>query len=240
MQRFVNNWSTTLLAPLLAGDSELSVSAAMAAKVAACLQDPGDYLDLTISPEGAAPEIIRVTGAGTGVLEIGGRGGEGTATPGSWPAGTVIRCTVTAGFLHGLQSAPSVGGGSRSIVVISLGEITVPADAGLLVGGGYATDSSQVTLPVPDSDQVLAIDLLLYQTAESPGDPAYELQLTLPGGVVGDVQVPSATTSVTSATLTLSNITTLTFCRLLISNSGGTLQLDLAAYSPALAASIPS
>ncbi len=168
-------------------------------------------------------------------FDIGGRGGEGTATPGSWPAGTVVRCTVTAGFLHGLQSAPSVGGGSRSVVVISLGEITVPADAGLLIGGGYATDSSQVTLPVPDSDQVLAIDLLLYQTAESPGDPAYELQLTLPGGVVGDVQVPSATTSVTSATLTLSNITTLTFCRLLISNIGGTLQLDLAAYSPALA-----
>lgn len=109
MQRFVNNWSTTLLAPLLAGDSELSVSAAMAAKVAARLQDAGDYLDLTISPEGSTPEIIRVTGAGTGVLEIGGRGREGTATPSSWPAGTVVRCTATAGLLESLQSAPAVG-----------------------------------------------------------------------------------------------------------------------------------
>lgn len=70
MQRFVNNWSATLQAPLLAGDSELSVSAAMAAKVAACLQDPGDYLDLTISPEGSTPEIIRITGAGTLQLDL--------------------------------------------------------------------------------------------------------------------------------------------------------------------------
>ena len=61
MQRFVNNWSTTLLAPLLAGDSELSVSAAMAAKVAACLQDPGDYLD-KVDRSGAAVNVGMLAG----------------------------------------------------------------------------------------------------------------------------------------------------------------------------------
>lgn len=108
MQRLINNWSTTLQAPLLAADLEVSVPPALAARVQARLQGEGDFCDITVDPEGASPEIVRVTGTGTGTLLLGGRALEGTITPASWPAGTVLRCTVTAGLLERLQSG---GGG---------------------------------------------------------------------------------------------------------------------------------
>lgn len=106
MQRFLNNWSTTLQAPLLAGDPDLSVPPALAARVNARLQGPDDFCDLTIHPEGAGPEIVRITGTGPSTLIIGERGREGTTTPASWPAGTVVRCAVTAGWLESLQAQP--------------------------------------------------------------------------------------------------------------------------------------
>lgn len=226
MQRFVNNWSATLQAPLFSADLEMQLPSALAGLL---LLGSGDYYDLTVDPQGAAPEIIRATGVAGGVVTLGARELEGTAAPASWPVGTVVRCTATAGFLEEMQQQ---GGGStaRDVLVIPLGPLSVPASTGMLVGGGYSTDSSQVTLPVPADGQMLAIDLLLYQTATNPGDPLYELALQIPGGTVGDVILPSVTVESLDDTLTISDITTNTFCRLLISTINGGVYLDVVAY----------
>lgn len=101
MQRFVNNWSATLDAPLLAAETEMQVPAALAAKL---LLDEGDYYDLTLDPHGEAPEIVRITAVALGALTISSRGREGTVAPASWPAGTVVRCCATAEFMQQLQT----------------------------------------------------------------------------------------------------------------------------------------
>lgn len=106
MQRFVNNWSATLQAPLLASDLELVVEPDKGTRL---ILGAGDYVDLTCDPTGAAPEIVRVVGAAGGVLSIGARGREGTPTPITWAAGTVVRCTVTAGYAEPLQARAAVG-----------------------------------------------------------------------------------------------------------------------------------
>ncbi len=106
MQRFVNNWRTELAGELLSAASVALVSEAMASLLA---MDPGDFFDLTIDPDGGA-EIIRVTSVSGGELAIDSRGREGTSTPASWPAGTVIACTVTAAFVEAIQTGGSGGG----------------------------------------------------------------------------------------------------------------------------------
>lgn len=107
MQRFVNNWSATLDAPLLAAETEMQVPAALAAKL---LLDEGDYYDLTLDPLGEAPEIVRITAVALGALTISTRGREGTVAPASWPAGTVVRCCATAEFMQQLlEDAPQDG-----------------------------------------------------------------------------------------------------------------------------------
>lgn len=111
MQRLVNNWSTTLQAPLLASDPELLIPPAMAARIEERLQSEDDFCDITIHPEGESPEIVRITATGPSRLVIGERGREGTVTPVSWPAGTVLRCTATAGLLEALLAGGGGGGG---------------------------------------------------------------------------------------------------------------------------------
>ncbi|WJN60942.1 hypothetical protein [Pseudomonas sp. SO81] len=106
MQKLFNNWSATLQAPLFASDVELVVETDKGAQL---ILGAGDFVDLTCDPLGAAPEIVRVVGAAGGVLSIGARGREGTPTPATWSAGTVVRCTITAGYAEPLQVRAVVG-----------------------------------------------------------------------------------------------------------------------------------
>jgi hypothetical protein len=101
MQRFVNNWRTTLAAELLPAGEELTVPEAWGALLAL---SAGDYYDLTLDPLGDNPEIVRVTANVAGVLTADSRGREGTPVSG-WPAGTEIACTITAAFVQAIQSS---------------------------------------------------------------------------------------------------------------------------------------
>ncbi len=100
MQKFANNWATVLSASLASTDTTLIVPTVQADKLTF---GAGEYYDLTIDPNGSAPEILRITGKSGGVLTIGSREREGTTAPGTWAADTVIACTVTAGFVEYVQ-----------------------------------------------------------------------------------------------------------------------------------------
>lgn len=100
MQKFANNWQTVLSASLASTDTTLTVPTVQADKLTF---GAGEYYDLTIDPNGSAPEILRITGKSGGVLTIGSREREGTTAPGTWAADTVIACTVTAGFVEYVQ-----------------------------------------------------------------------------------------------------------------------------------------
>lgn len=130
MQRFVNNWRTELAGELLSAASVALVPEAMASLLA---MDPGDFFDLTIDPDGGA-EIIRVTSVSGGELAIDSRGREGTSTPASWPAGTVIACTVTAAFVEAIQT-----GGSEDGVDSGDGD---PPEAPASLSGRYVDETS--------------------------------------------------------------------------------------------------
>ena len=108
MQKFINNWSATLQAPLLAADGEMAVEPSKGALLSI---PAGDFMDLTLEPQGSAPEVVRVVARSGGVLTISARGLESSSTPSSWPAGTVVRCCATAGYLESLQQQAS--GGAR-------------------------------------------------------------------------------------------------------------------------------
>lgn len=125
MQRFVNNWTATLQAPLLALDVEMQLPPALAAKL---LLEPGDFYDLTIAPTGAEQEIVRVTAVAAGVATLSARGLEGSVTPPSWPVGTEVRCCATAGLLQALQSGAGVELGDSD--PLPLATVAAPGTAG--------------------------------------------------------------------------------------------------------------
>lgn len=176
MQRFVNNWSATLQAPLLAADGEMAVEPSKGALLSI---PAGDFMDLTLEPQGSAPEVVRVVARSGGVLTISARGLESSNTPSSWPAGTVVRCCATAGYLESLQQQAS--GGARGYVRGSgSGTIVVPADTAL-IHVPFGTGDLEFALPTPELGEVLAIDVLLENM-----DDTSTFTFSLPGATQGE------------------------------------------------------
>lgn len=109
MQLYQNNWAAQLTALATASATQLEVTPANAAAVAAIA--PGDYMLLTLSErDGAGQEIawevVKITAvdASTGVLTLdpAGRGLEGTAAR-IWASGTQISARLTAGTMARLD-----------------------------------------------------------------------------------------------------------------------------------------
>ena len=96
--KYINNWITTLTAPLAAGGTVLPVDPASAGK----LDLSGTYrLTLTNSTNPILQTQIEIVDVSTGLALS--RAKEGTVAQ-SWPTGTVVYCAITAGQLTDLQS----------------------------------------------------------------------------------------------------------------------------------------
>lgn len=135
MQRFINNWSAVLAAPLTVSAVSLSVPLADAAKLIGL--GSGDYYLLTLAEvnqagQEVAWEVVKVTATADGALTV-VRGIEGAAR--AWPVGAAVSGRVTAGTLASLRDAASQGdGGSGGAVVIGTG---YPDSAPPSIGAHY-------------------------------------------------------------------------------------------------------
>lgn len=100
MQRFINNFSTELGAPLAAGGGVLQVDASQAARLIGL--GGGDFYQLTLSRMDSngvevAWEIVRATAVSGGSVTV-QREQEGTEAL-SWPAGSTVSARLTAGSM---------------------------------------------------------------------------------------------------------------------------------------------
>lgn len=111
MQRFLNNWATTLAAQLAVGGESMELPSDAAAALGVIA--PGDYYLLTLTGTDSLGtetswEIVRVTGVSGSTVAI-TRAQEGTAEH-IWPSGTAISMRFTAGFGQALgehEAAPN-------------------------------------------------------------------------------------------------------------------------------------
>lgn len=97
MQKFFNNWTTTLSSALAADGYQIGVPSALSDKL---VIGDRDYCLLTLLSDTAA-EVVKVNYVESGILYVDSRGVEST-TPIAWPAGSRIMCSITAGTLQDL------------------------------------------------------------------------------------------------------------------------------------------
>lgn len=99
MQRYLNNWSATLLAPALAADVSISIDPDQAAKLVGL--DSGDHYLLTLTnTAGTAWEIIKVTASSGGTLTV-ERNQESSGAK-DWPLNSRVSLRYTAGAAEAL------------------------------------------------------------------------------------------------------------------------------------------
>lgn len=103
MQRFINNFSTVLLAPLAVDGAALQIAEDQVARLTGL--GGGSFYLLTLalvdsSGNEVAWEILRATAANGQAVSV-QRGQEGTA-PLDWAAGALVSARLTAGSLSGL------------------------------------------------------------------------------------------------------------------------------------------
>lgn len=197
MQRLFNNWATTLQDPLLATAPELPVPPPMAQRLQLAA---GEFCDLTLDPAGPAPEIVRVTASSGGVLTLGGRGLEGSATPASWPAGTRVVLAATARYLEALQQ-PTGGQVADRFITAPVGVSTaVTADLGLVVLSSSSEEETELVFQAPAVGRMRRLDLQFF-----PGSSAV-FRLSLTGGEVGIVSLGSGLTEITGGSVRISGL----------------------------------
>lgn len=231
MQQFINYWDTTLQEPLLAADGVLRVPTALAQRLAF---NPGGFYDLTLDPAGAAPEIVRVTGATGGSLTLGARALEGSTTPASWPAGTRVVASITAGCLAALQQPPGGGDPGRAVLVPG-GPSSIPADTVLIEASSMGADA-QVTLPAPPEGRAYLMELRLYfwsHTALTIIPPA--------GGQIGTADINDCSLDLQPGRVVIAAQTRPKWARVVITNHPGEgVYVDIAEYYTGTNPSAPS
>lgn len=231
MQRLFNNWATTLQDPLLATAPELPVPPPMAQRLQLAA---GEFCDLTLDPAGPAPEIVRVTASSGGVLTLGGRGLEGSATPTSWPAGTRVVLAATARYLEALQQ-PTGGGGPGRAVLVPGGPSSIPADTVLIEASSMGADA-QVTLPAPPEGRAYLMELRLYfwsHTALTIIPPA--------GGQIGSADISDCSLDLQPGRVVIAAQTRPKWARVVITNHPGEgVYVDIAEYYTGTNPSAPS
>lgn len=125
--RYVNNWLAQLTAGLGPAATALPLSPAAIGRL-----PPGEYL-LTLASsanpvEQTAWEVVRVTVASGNATAV--RAQEGTA-PLAWPAGTLIYCSLTAGFVNDLVT--QIASLTARVVALEAGGGVDPVPDGALV-----------------------------------------------------------------------------------------------------------
>ncbi|WP_236247423.1 hypothetical protein [Pseudomonas tohonis] len=147
MQRFINNWSATLLQPAAAAATEFVIDPDLAAGLVGL---GSDFYLLTAILEDSlgrevAWEIVKVTSNVAGTLVV-VREQEGTVAPATMPAGTRLEARLTAGTMASLLARlPDVQ--SEFALAIGVGADSETSDRGYSQGGGYGTCSpSSITV----------------------------------------------------------------------------------------------
>lgn len=127
MLSFINDFQATIAGDLAGSDTELPLSPADIARLD--FSGGQEYLlTLADSLDPSArtmTEIVRVS-AGLAIE----RGQEGT-TPHSWPAGTPVMCSITAGGLAEIAGSGG-GGGGGGVTISNMPPLDAPAAAGLM------------------------------------------------------------------------------------------------------------
>jgi hypothetical protein len=100
MQKFFNNWSTTITTALGVEDNQFAVPLAAAQLLKL---GNGDFCQLTLKSD-SATEIVKVAFIQENMLYLDSRGEEST-TVSAWPAGSKVMCSLTAGALEALLYA---------------------------------------------------------------------------------------------------------------------------------------
>ncbi|MCO6057295.1 hypothetical protein NG726_11500 [Pseudomonas sp. MOB-449] len=138
MQRFLNNWSTPLAAPLTAGATAMDVSSAAAAELVGL--GAGDHYLLTLVEVDANGrevdwEIVKATANAGGTLTI-ERDQEGSGAR-DWPSGTPISVRLTAGALAALGQAGGAQVGDCLTSARALGAGWLAVDGSAQAKGSY-------------------------------------------------------------------------------------------------------
>lgn len=122
MQKFFNNWITTLSSALAADGYQIEVPSAYSDKL---VIGDNNYCLLTLQSDTAA-EVVKVSSVGSGILYVDSRGEEST-TPIAWPAGSKIMCSLTAGTLDSLLFAAArpalVQGDAGNTITLRAGDV---------------------------------------------------------------------------------------------------------------------
>ena len=230
-QLFANNISTTLSAPLAAGNSSLSVVSAAGFPIPTANQ----YFLVTIQ-SGSSFEIIEITGVTGTTFTIGARAQEGT-TAQSFPAGALCEMRITAGTLANLEAESTQLASISSLVApvattvdsYSVQDTLDPSGTPLLLcaAGSYIWVPVNYALYSVDASATISSTTTLTTTlgqnfVGTISGNAYLVQFTT-GNFAGQVKVVTAITS-----------STLTFSPALSSVSGGTNNVILYQFSSLL------
>lgn len=140
--RYVNNWLAQTTAGIGPADTALPLSTTAISRLPA-----GEYLLTLVNS--ASPvaqtdwEVVRVTVADGTATAV--RGQEGSA-PQVWPAGTLIYCSLTAGFINGLVG--QLASLTARVVALEEGGGVVPEPDGALLdqNGNTLVDDQGNTL----------------------------------------------------------------------------------------------
>ncbi|MCO7556216.1 hypothetical protein, partial [Metapseudomonas otitidis] len=140
------------------------------------------------------------TGATGGSLTLGARALEGSTTPASWPAGTRVVASVTAGCLAALQQSAG-GQAADRFVTAPVGVSTaVTADLGLVVLSSSSEEETELVFQAPAVGRMRRLDLQFF-----PGSSAV-FRLSLTGGVVGIVSLGSGLNEITGGSVRISGL----------------------------------
>ncbi len=151
MQKFENNWQSTLLAGISAAATSAQVLAGDAAKLSL---SGADYYVMTLEAAGAR-EIVHVTAVSGQTLTL-LRGQEGTAAQ-AWSTGTSIEMRVTAAALTRHEQA--AGGGATNLSVTRTATtVTVASSTGDDAALPEATGTQAGVLSAADKTKLNGLD----------------------------------------------------------------------------------
>jgi hypothetical protein len=151
MQRFLNNWSATLPAPVVAAGGSISIDPGQAAKLV-CLGSGDHYLLTLVNTADTSWEIIKATANSSGTLTV-ERNQESSGAK-DWPLNTHVTMRYTAGAAEGL--------GQHQAASDPHPQYATPSDAAAAASDAVA---AHVAAADPPPDYVTGTDLAVATAA---------------------------------------------------------------------------
>lgn len=174
--RYVNNWLAQLESELAAGAAALPVPTGALERLD--LTGGGEYV-LTITnsldpSEQSAFEVVRLSSAGM-------VRGEEETTDRTWPAGSYVYCSITAGELEKLASSASGSGSAIGgcVAIYSAGSHPIPAGTQMLkVRSAWDPGPEPISLEFEtvEDGKSYALDFTIY----SAGDQGRTIEINVP------------------------------------------------------------